>query len=96
MTAQPRAGDAGRPTLVMVRAAEETSLRPFRIVEARELGGWVVIHAETLKVVEPGYLWRRRERAIAWAHGELRRMQREAVEYRRRQEDLAHGRVSRT
>lgn len=78
----------------MVQAAEEASLRPFRIVEARELGGWVVVHAETLKVVEPGYLWRRRERAIAWARSELRRLQREAIEYRRRQEDLAHGRVS--
>jgi hypothetical protein len=95
MTAHARRGEGGRPTLVMVQAAEELSLRPFRIVEARELGGWVVVHAETLKVVEPGYLWRSRERAIAWARGELRRLQRETVEYRRRQDDLAHGRVSR-
>jgi hypothetical protein len=61
----------------------------MRIVEARELGGWAVVDAETLRVVEPGYLWWRREQAIAWARREMVRQQRDAMEYRRRQEELA-------
>lgn len=72
----------------MVPAADEASLRPFRIVDARELGGWVVVNAETLRVVEPGYLWRNRERAMAWARRELDRLRRDAADNRRRQDDV--------
>jgi hypothetical protein len=95
MTSPTARDGSRRPPPLPWEPAEDASLRPFRVIEARELGGWVVIDAETLKVVEPGYLWRQRERAVAWARGELRRLQRETVEYRRRQEDLAHGRVTR-
>lgn len=57
----------------------------FDVVHAPELGGWVVIHPISLKVVEPGYLWPTHERAVAWARGELDRLRLEALEYQRRQ-----------
>lgn len=57
----------------------------FDVVHAPEVGGWVVVDPINLKVVEPGYLWRTRERAIEWAQGELDRLRVEAAEYRRRQ-----------
>jgi hypothetical protein len=58
----------------------------FDVVHAPEVGGWVVVDPVSLKVVEPGYLWPTRERAIAWAQGELDRLRLEAEEYRRRQD----------
>lgn len=57
----------------------------FDVVHAPEVGGWVVVDPVSLKVVEPGYLWPTRERAIEWAQGELDRLRLEAEEYRRRQ-----------
>jgi hypothetical protein len=94
MTADARTARHASPALLMVPAADEASLRPFRIVDARELGGWVVVNAETLRVVEPGYLWRNREHAMAWARRELDRLRREAAEYRRRQEDVVRRGLS--
>lgn len=61
----------------------------FEVVHAPELGGWVVVDPVSLKVVEPGYLWPTRERAIAWAQGELDRLRLETQEYRRRQDAVA-------
>jgi hypothetical protein len=88
MTTDARPTVERRASLLMVPAADEASLRPFRIVDARELGGWVVVNAETLRVVEPGYLWRNRERAMAWARRELDRLRRDAADNRRRQDDV--------
>jgi hypothetical protein len=91
MTAQSRSTPARRPASAWLSARETAIVSPLRIVEARELGGWVVVDAATLKVVEPGYLWRRRQDALAWARKELVRQQREAIAYRRRQEELTFG-----
>ena len=88
MTAQSRSAPARRPAAAWLSARETAIVSPLRLVEARELGGWVVVDAATLKVVEPGYLWRRREHALVWARKELVRQQRDAVAYRRRQEQL--------
>jgi hypothetical protein len=88
MTAQSRPSPARRASPGWLSARETAIINPLRIVEARELGGWVVVDAATLKVVEPGYLWRRRDHALAWARKELVRQQRDAVAYRRRQEAL--------
>jgi hypothetical protein len=88
MTAQSRPSPDRRAPPPRLPARDTATINPLRIVEARELGGWVVVDAATLKVVEPGYLWRRREHALAWARKELLRRQRDAVEYRRRQEQL--------
>jgi hypothetical protein len=71
-----------------VPAVDEERIGPFRIVESRTAGGWAVMDAASLKVVEPGYLWRRREHALAWARRELAARHREALEYRRRQEEV--------
>lgn len=65
------------------------------VVHAPELGGWVVVDPVSLKVVEPGYLWPTRERAIAWAQRELDRLRLEAQEYRRRQNVVVEQGLSR-
>jgi len=94
MTTDARQASDRRPTLLLVPAADEASLRPFRVVDARDLGGWVVVNAETLRVVEPGYLWRNRQHAMAWARRELDRLRRDAADYRRRQDDVLHRGLS--
>ncbi|MGH2357766.1 MAG: hypothetical protein ACRDGJ_07100 [Candidatus Limnocylindria bacterium] len=63
--------------------ADDAGLPALQVVAAPELGGWVVVNATTLKIVEPGYLWRHRDHAIAWARRELAAQRREAMEYRR-------------
>jgi hypothetical protein len=88
MTAQSRSNRDRHAPPPRLPGRDAVTISPLRIVEARELGGWVVVDAATLKVVEPGYLWRRREHAMAWARKELVRRQRDAVEYRRRKEQL--------
>jgi hypothetical protein len=88
LTAQSRTPERRGLSAWLPAREISASVNPLRIVEARELGGWVVVDAATLKVVEPGYLWRRREHAVAWARKELARQQRETREYRRRQEQL--------
>ena len=67
---------------------DERDLAPFAVMEAPELGGWTVVNTETLHVVEPGLLWRRREPAVRWAREELTRLRREAEEYQRRQDEV--------
>ena len=89
MTAHGRQAPPRQAPPIPYRRPGDARIGPMRIVEARELGGWAVVDAETLRVVEPGYLWWRREQAIAWARREMVRQQREAMEYRRRQEELA-------
>lgn len=68
----------------------------FDVVHAPELGGWVVVDPVSLKVVEPGYLWPTRERAIAWAQGELDRRRLEADEYRQRQNAVVEQGLARS
>jgi hypothetical protein len=67
---------------------DEQDLAPFAVMEAAELGGWAVVNTETLHVVEPGLLWRRREAAVAWARAELARLRREADDYQRAQDEV--------
>lgn len=73
------------------RAAEdhgaERDLLPLGVVDAPEAGGWVVVNMTTLRVVEPGYVWPRREHAVRWARQELARERQEEAEYRRRQDE---------
>jgi hypothetical protein len=66
--------------------ADEPDLRPLGVVEAPEAGGWVVVNLDSLRVVEPGYVWPRREHAVRWARQELERERREEMEYRLRQD----------
>lgn len=68
-------------------APDESDLLPLGVVEAPEAGGWVVVNLTTLRVVEPGYVWPRREHAVRWARQELQRERAEEEEYRRRQEE---------
>ena len=68
----------------------------FEVINAPELGGWVVIDPASLKVVEPGYLWPTRERAIAWAQAELDRLRVESEEYRRRQDAVVEQGLARS
>jgi hypothetical protein len=67
---------------------DEKDLAPFAVMEAPELGGWAVVNTETLHVVEPGLLWRRRESAVAWARAELTRLREEAEAYQRAQDEV--------
>jgi hypothetical protein len=64
----------------------ETDLLPLRVVETPEAGGWTVVNLETLKVVEPGYVWPRRDQAVRWAREELEREHQEELEYLRRRD----------
>ena len=67
---------------------DEEDLAPFAVMDAPELGGWAVVNTETLHVVEPGLLWRRREAAVAWARAELLRLRSEAEAYQRAQDEV--------
>jgi hypothetical protein len=67
---------------------DEADLAPFAVMEAPELGGWAVVNTETLHVVEPGLLWRRRVAAVQWARDELRRLRIEAEAYQRAQDEV--------
>ena len=69
----------------------ETDLLPLRVVETPEAGGWTVVNLETLKVVEPGYVWPRRDQAVRWAREELERERQEELEYRRRRDGNLNG-----
>lgn len=69
----------------------ETDLLPLRVVETPEAGGWTVVNLETLKVVEPGYVWPRRDQAVRWAREELERERLEELEYRRRRDGNLNG-----
>jgi hypothetical protein len=72
--------------------ADESDLLPLGVVEAPEAGGWAVVNLTTLRVVEPGYVWPRREQAVRWARQELERERLEEDEYRRRQDEpVARG-----
>jgi hypothetical protein len=44
------------------------------------------VNLETLKVVEPGYVWPRRDQAVRWAREELEREHQEELEYLRRRD----------
>jgi hypothetical protein len=68
----------------------------FTVVDAPELGGWVVVNAATLTVIEPGYLWPTRERATAWASRELERLRSEAIEYQRAQDAIVERGLARS
>jgi hypothetical protein len=68
----------------------------FRVVDAPELGGWVVVNAATLKVIEPGYLWPTRDHASAWASRELERLRTDALEYQRGQEAIVERGLARS
>lgn len=76
--------------------ADGADLAPLGVVEAVESGGWTVVNLESLKVVEPGYLWPSREQAVAWARRELERMRSEEVEYRRRQDEPVRDGLARS
>ncbi len=67
--------------------SDESDLLPLGVVAAPEAGGWAVVNLTTLRVVEPGYVWPRRELAVRWARQELERERTEEVEYRRRQDE---------
>ena len=67
--------------------ADESDLLPLGVVEAPEAGGWAVVNLTTLRVVEPGYVWPRRELAVRWARDELERERLEEIEYRRLQDE---------
>ena len=69
----------------------ETDLIPLRVVETPEAGGWTVVNLETLKVVEPGYVWPRRDQAVRWAREELERERQEELEYLRRRNGTVNG-----
>ena len=69
----------------------ETDLLPLRVVETPEAGGWTVVNLETLKVVEPGYVWPRRDQAVRWAREELERERQEELEYLRRRNGTNNG-----
>ena len=69
----------------------ETDLLPLRVVETPEAGGWTVVNLETLKVVEPGYVWPRRDQAVRWAREELDRERQEELEYLRRRNGTNNG-----
>ena len=69
----------------------ETDLLPLRVVETPEAGGWTVVNLETLRVVEPGYVWPRRDQAVRWAREELERERQEELEYRRRRDGNLNG-----
>ena len=75
---------------------DEANLEPFAVMHAPEVGGWAVMNVETLKVVEPAYLFRTRACAVAWARAELERLRREAVEYRRSQEAVVERGLARS
>jgi hypothetical protein len=68
----------------------------FKVVEAPELGGWVVVNAATLKIIEPGYLWPTRDHATAWASRELERLRTEALEYQRGQDAIVERGLARS
>jgi hypothetical protein len=66
---------------------DESDLLPLGVVAAPEAGGWAVVNLETLRVVEPGYVWPQREQAVRWARQELDRERQEEEDYRRRQDE---------
>jgi len=67
--------------------AVDSDLLPLGVVEAPEAGGFVVVNMTSLRVVEPGYVWPRREHAERWARQELERERLEEEAYRRRQDE---------
>ena len=75
---------------------DEADLEPFSVLHAPEVGGWAVMNAETLKVVEPAYLFRTRASAVAWARAELERQRIEATEYRRNQDAVVERGLARS
>ena len=84
-----------RPGVAMgtgVTAPEaETDLLPLRVVETPEAGGWTVVNLETLKVVEPGYVWPAARPRCRWAREELERERQEELEYLRRRNGKGNG-----
>lgn len=88
----PRHGQGLEPSVVL--RADDASLPVLQVVEAPEVGGWVVVNAATLKIVEPGYLWRNRDDAVAWARRELAEQRREAMVYRRTRQLVAQRGIS--
>jgi hypothetical protein len=87
MGTQPGVAEGGRPPA----PDAELDLLPLRVVETPESGGWTVVNLETLRVVEPGYVWQRREQAVNWAREELDRERDEELEYRRRRDGAVNG-----
>jgi len=75
---------------------DEAELEPFAVLHAPEVGGWAVMNAETLKVVEPAYLFRSRAKAVAWARAELERLRIEMTEYRRSQDAVVERGLARS
>lgn len=76
--------------------ADDSDLLPLGVVEAPEAGGWVVVNMTTLRVVEPGYVWPRREHAERWARQELARERLEEEAYRRRQDEPVERALARS
>lgn len=68
----------------------------FKVVDAPELGGWVVVNAVTHKVIEPGYLWPTIQDATAWARRELERLRSEALEFQRGQDAIVERGLDRS
>ena len=75
---------------------DEADLSPLGVVAAPEAGGWVVVNLTTLRVVEPGYVWPKREGAVRWARQELERERLEELEYRRSQDEPVERGLSRS
>ncbi|HEY6609279.1 MAG TPA: hypothetical protein VI277_08800 [Candidatus Limnocylindria bacterium] len=84
---QTQSSDAPAAIGAPAAAQNEADLRPLGVVAAPEAGGWVVVNLDTLRVVEPGFVWPRREHAVRWAREELERERAEEDEYRRRQDE---------
>lgn len=76
--------------------APDADLLPLGVVAAPEAGGWVVVNMTTLRVVEPGYVWPRREHAERWARQELARERLEEEAYRRRQDEPVERALARS
>jgi hypothetical protein len=66
---------------------DDADLDPFGVVQVSAAAGWTVVNLDTLKVVEPGWAWPRREMAVRWALQAADQIRREEAEYRRRQDE---------
>ena len=95
MTTQAH-GDAPLGPPLNGGADDEADLSPLGVVAAPEAGGWVVVNLTTLRVVEPGYVWPRREGAVRWAQQELERERLEEIEYRRAQDEPVERALARS
>ncbi|HEY8170890.1 MAG TPA: hypothetical protein VIH24_07305 [Candidatus Limnocylindria bacterium] len=84
---QTHSGDAPAAIGAPAAAPNDPDLSPLGVVAAPEAGGWVVVNLDTLRVVEPGFVWPRREHAVRWAREELERERAEEDEYRRQQDE---------